>query len=234
MKKPLGLALLAGLALGGCTSKDRDMPLASTLKGAVKTMMAGKADIPGQRRAVESLSREQLVGVATDPLILVDIEASQQYATLNQISQNGQSAVFMSGDQKTLTFSRGLLTATRGMGADLMSLDVSQTRAAILAETGGKTILARTHRRLNGEHAIKITGYTCQLSDLGIVRITSIHKDMTLRRYQETCLSGDDTPVRYINDYWVAPKSKVIWKSRQWVSQTIGYIGIEVLIPERS
>ena len=129
-RSPALFVLAAALLLSACGSADRKMPVADILKERVKQIGKEKPDTAGMRRAVESLSREQLIGVATDPLILVDVEASDTYATLNQISQNGAYAIFFSGDQKTLTFTKGLLTATRGLGADLMSSDLAATSAA--------------------------------------------------------------------------------------------------------
>jgi len=54
-----------------------------------KSIGQPKPDTAKQRAAVQALSRKQLIGFGRDPLILVDIQSSQQYATLNQISQTG-------------------------------------------------------------------------------------------------------------------------------------------------
>jgi group 4 capsule polysaccharide lipoprotein GfcB/YjbF len=247
MKKPLVLMTALGVFLAACSSADRDMPMIGMLSSKLKTL-GKKPDTAGMRRAVESLTREQLIGVAKDPLILVDIETSQQYATLNQVSRNGVYAVFQSGDQKTLTFSKGLLSATRGLGADLMALDVSQTLGALQSRTTS-TVTQRRHRMLNAGNGLDTVNYTCQFSGGDRETLTSINKQLRLLKYTENCRQNDTEPdagltaemttqqreaaKTYTNTYWIDPATRIIWKSRQWGGPVIGYLGIEVLIPEK-
>lgn len=222
---------LALAVLGGCSSDDWQTPVENSLIGALRSI--GKSDdTEANRRQVEALSREQLTGIGTNPTILVDIEVTRNYASLFQISQNGQHAVFLSADNKTITFSKGLLTATRGLGADLYAADVSQTRAAIAGGASGTVATTRVHKVLSGDDRVVATRYACALTDHGIEPVVSIHKEFRLRRYVETCrLDGAEV---FANTYWVDPATKVMWTSRQWVSPLAGYFRIDVLIPGKS
>jgi len=234
MKRLLLLPLAVVLALAGCTSNKTEQPLSRQMLAAAKTAFAEKPDTESQRRAAEAISREQFIGIGTGPLILVDVESNRQYATLNQISQNGEYAVFMSLDQKSLTFSKGVLSASRGLGDDLMALDMAQTRAALQAARPGTTATRRVHYRLDGEGVMQKAAYDCRLTARGLEDLVSIHKKFRLLRYDETCHQAGQAAISYTNNYWLDPRSKVIWKSRQWVSPRAGYLGIEVLIPEKS
>jgi len=235
MKHPTVRAVLPSLALAlvlaACSSGDRSMPILDGIKAEIKARAHPKPDPEQARRAVEALSRAQMIGDTKNPLILVDIEASQQYATLGQVSQNGAYTVFMSADNRTLTFRGGLLSATRGIGDDLMSLDVSQTEAALAKNLRGVVKTRRVHRRLTALNSIRATAYSCELSDAGLESVTSFHKTFRLRKYSETCRTAAARPPVYTNIYWLDPKTRVIRKSRQWVGATAGYFGIDVLTP---
>lgn len=233
MKRTL-ISLLAAIVLVGCTSDKIETPISKTVFNTIKSKFAPKANMAEQRRAVESVTREQFIGVGKNPFILVDIEVSQQYATLNQVSVNGDFNVFISADNKTITFSKGLIVATRGLGADLTSLDASQTRAALFQTRGNSNATTRIHRMMNGVNQLETTVFTCALVNHGLENLTSIHKQFQLIRYQENCTSAGADGVSYTNTYWIHPTTRIMWKSRQWAGPVIGYLGVEVLIPSKS
>ncbi|MBZ0130308.1 MAG: YjbF family lipoprotein [Rhodobacteraceae bacterium] len=225
------IGAFAALTIVGCSSDNNPTPIQDSLIAAIREF-GKEPDTQANRRAVEALTREQLTGVGSNPTILVDVEVADAYASLFQISLNGQHDVFMTADQVTVTFSKGLLTATRGIGADLYSADVSQTRAAIQGGASGVVATARVHRSLSGDNQVIAIRYECSLVDHGVEPVVSIHKTFRLRRYVETCrFDGDEV---FANTYWVDPVTRVMWKSRQWVSPLAGYFGIDVLIPGKS
>jgi hypothetical protein len=231
IKKALSI-LFAVTILAGCASEPSETPEAKVVFQQLKNaIFSRKGDVEGQRRSVESLSREQFIGAATNPFILVDIESSRQYATLNLISKNGDHSVYLSADNKSMTLQHGLLTATRGMGADLMALDVGNTLAA-LSSTTGTTLTTRSHRSMNGENALETTVFQCDFETHGLEKVSSVNKVFSLTKITESCSGPADSALSYTNTYWIDKKSGTIWKSRQWAGSIIGYFGIDVLIPE--
>ena len=232
MRRAVWFAL--ALIVAGCSNDPSNKLVPKDMLASLKSLTSKKPDTAPMRAAVEGLTRKQLIGVATDPMILVDIEATDLYATLNQIEKNGQNAVFMSGDQKTLTFSKGLLVATRGLGADLMSLDVTETRAALAHPLRKSTNTTRTHRYLTADNHIEALVFHCALIPKGSERLISIHKSFTLLRFDEHCTSEGATSLEYTNTYWMQSAGGVMWKSRQWVGPVVGYLGVEAVIPEKS
>jgi len=53
-------------------------------------------------------------------------------------------------------------------------------------------------------------------------------------KYQEVCQPAKGTASAYTNLYWLSPQTNVIWKSHQWVGPVAGYLGLEMLISEKS
>lgn len=225
------IASVAALTIAGCGSETAETPVQDSLIDAIRSI-GKKPDTAANRRKVEALTREELTGIGTNPTILVDVEVSDAYGSLFQISQNGEHAVFMTVDQITITFSKGLLTATRGLGPDLYVADVSETRAAIQSSASGVVATTRIHKVLSGDDQVIATQYDCSLADHGIEQIVSVHKAFRLRRYVETCRFESEEV--FTNTYWVDPATRVMWKSRQWISPKGGYLGVDVLIPEKS
>ncbi len=225
------VAPLLALALAGCSSQPEQLPVLTKVKALVKGMGQKKADKATQKRLVENLTRKQLVGMGKAPLILAWIEANGNYATLSQISSNGDHAVFVSGDNKTMTFRGGVLTATRGMGADLFALDATGTLVLLRSRGQGTARLQKRYRFLNPENGLDEIRFDCTMVSGGIETVTSVHKRFRLKRFDEKCRAPGVEP--FTNTYWVDPGSGIIWRSRQWVAPKGGYVTIDVLIPAR-
>jgi len=224
---------LVALALAGCSSQPEQLPVLTRVKEIAKGLVRAKPDTTARKRLVESLSRKQLIGMGNVPLILVLIEANRNYATLTQISANGGYAVFVSGDNKTMTFRKGVLTATRGMGADLFALDATATLARLrLLKRGEVAQLQKRYRFLNAENGLDETRFDCTIGNRGVESVISVHKRFRLERFDERCSSPGKAA--FVNTYWMDPKSRIIWRSRQWVAPKGGYVTIDVLVPEKS
>jgi len=226
------LGLIAALALSACASNKDIQPMPQIMLEAAKSIVAKKPDTNAQRAEVQALTRKQFIGAGNTPMILVDIETTQQYATLAQIATNGAYDTYQSADRKSLTFTGGLLSASRGLGADLISLDNAQTQAALAAPSKDPVTTIRTHRYLNGEYQTVAVVFMCQLNNLGKEQVTSIHQNFSVLHFVENCRSEQDQPLQYTNSYWLDSKDKVMWKSRQWVGETIGYLGVDTILSQ--
>ena len=62
------------------------------------------------------------------PLLLADVEGIETVATLAIVARNKTVETWQTGDRVSLSLDQGLVTATRGLGEDLMSADNSGTR----------------------------------------------------------------------------------------------------------
>lgn len=229
------LAALSVLAvvLAGCASNPNEMSFQKQFLSEAKARFAKNDATANQRAAIESMSRKQLSGIGDNPTILIDLETLRQYGTLFQISKNGDSDVFMTFDNKTITFEHGVMVATRGLGADLMWLDATETLAAMKSRTVKSTTTKRIHKTLDGENRATGQVFDCRYKETGRQKVVSVHKQFNLTRITEDCASESKPGAEYSNEYWVDIPTGIIWKSRQWAGPVIGYLAIDVLIPAK-
>ena len=227
------LAILAGCATGAPTTTAADL-----IPRLLRTDRADPAKEAAARARIESMTRQQLIGNARVPLILVDIEIENAYATLARVAVNGPYSTYQSADRRTLTFRRGLLVATRGLGDDLMSLDASETLQALAEGAGGPdsdgVVTRRIHRRLTALNGLEVIAYNCAVLDRGPETLVRLGERLILRRYEETCRQEGRGAPAYTNIYWVDPATGQIRVSRQWMGPVGGYLGITVLLPEEA
>lgn len=143
-------------------------------------------------------------------------------ATLAPVSRRGDVTVWQTLDGITVTFQRGVLIATRGLGDDLMSADVQNT-VTILRSNMSSQYYPQIRSYLDGEDQTRFRTYQCRQSDVSVeqTRVGSISQ--TLRRVTETCVSLDRETT---NTYWLDPAGTVL-KSRQWVRPNVGYMKTE-------
>ncbi|WP_342076458.1 YjbF family lipoprotein [Yoonia sp. SS1-5] len=137
------------------------------------------------------------------PVIYVAAPKLGVAATLRKVGQNGAVTTWRSADGVQLSYRDGLLVATRGLGHDMMTADVSPLRTAI-ARGGGS--YERRISRLTGAFALDFVNWRCQL------------RKTDARDYRETCKSPAG---RFENSYRVDGAGRVIG-SRQWVSEPVG------------
>lgn len=154
------------------------------------------------------------------PLALVTVERNDALATVTIEARNGDVIDWRSFDGVGLSLRRGILIATRGLGADVMTIDVTETLEAI---AGQRMETTRIHRRLDGQFQTQTDVYVCEVSRAGPESVASLGRQMRLRRITETCTG---TAHDFENTYWVGGDG-IIWVSRQWVSPEIGLLRVD-------
>ncbi|RMD46503.1 MAG: hypothetical protein D6832_07680 [Alphaproteobacteria bacterium] len=225
------LALAAALLLAGCSS-DRDVPSAKRAVLAGVKLLATQlreteADVAARRRAVEALTAEQLLGPGVVPVILIDVEATRNYASLMMVERSATHDTFLSGDAKTITLRRGVLAKTRGFPDDILFSDVEELVAALEARPRTPVEIRHVIRRLDGEDHVTRTVYACVLAPGGVEDVVSVHRRMRLARYDERCRAPDGR--EFANVYWLGPRGIV--RSRQWLGPITGSLTIDVIVP---
>lgn len=170
--------------------------------------------------AAAALTRAAIEAQQMD-LLRVSIISLRSTDLLGKVTTNGNVVTWQSSDGVTLAMDRGLLVGTRGTGFDLMGADVAAARAS-LAGGGSHT---RRLDFMNGLDQIEQMSFQCQTVVAGRETITIVERAYATTRYEETC---ESTRVRFRNIYWV-DAGGVIWQSRQWISEGIGYLGYQRL-----
>ena len=115
--------------------------------------------------------------------------------------------LWTAADGAQVALKDGLVISTRGFGMDMMSADVPSV-AGLAADH------ARTHHYLDGADTPIRRSYTCT-----VAAPANGENIPNTRHLQESCRSDAG---KITNDYWISAGNRLV-KSRQWISQGVGY-----------
>ncbi len=167
--------------------------------------------------AVMKTAASKVLGPSATPAVKPAAGAPQIWLTLvsrgikfpmTQIDQHDGVTIYASTDGAQVFLRNGILIGTRGLGRDLMSAD-APTPAALRA--GGAH--QRSYYDLDGTDTTIRHLFTCKV-ERDAADTTAI---------AEAC-AADIGTIR--NQYWFNSAGSVS-KSRQWVSQGVGYAAVE-------
>ena len=150
--------------------------------------------------------------------IRVDKRAVNGVLFLQEDSRGYQS--FLSADNSMVVLKNGVLSATRGLGWDLISSDVAALHVALQSANTTQPY-SRTYHHLDGEDQVTATVVSCDLSRRGERSLMVDDRSMSTQLFQEKCVNTDHA---FQNLYWVAD-NKII-QSRQWAGSGIGAIAM--------
>lgn len=187
------LVIVALLCLGGCASIPGAAQFAGTLTGQT----------PARPAATPS---------ADAPEITVLMRQRGVQFRMFLIETDGAHQVWASKDGAQITLTDGVLTATRGFGADLMSAE-APSRAAL---TDARPDHPRLRYFLSGEGQTRRIAFECSVTD-GEGSAAAEGRELV-----ETCTSEIG---KTRNQYWLGADNRLL-KSREWVSPGLGYIEI--------
>lgn len=164
-------------------------------------------------------------GQVTGPLLLADSKALDAPVMLVQQGRNGDAVTWHTGDRVALTFKDGVLVATRGLGADLMTADVNNTRA-MLTGRAMPAFYTRFHSHLDGTVETRFRSFQCEVAgrEPETIKIGGRARDVT--RIEERCLSPG---LEVRNEFWRGADG-TLWKTRQWVNEDSGYLMTQRLL----
>lgn len=138
------------------------------------------------------------------------------------VRDNGPWRTYATGSRQTLVLRQGLVTATRGLGRDLMASEVDETLALLRSGKPGKA--KRVMQVLDGEDRTREIALDCTLTVGGQTRTAT---GMTGRVMTEDCAAGD---LRFRNSYVVNAAGTVI-QSHQWLPTLVGPLTMQALRP---
>jgi hypothetical protein len=216
----ISLVLLALLAAGCGT--ERQGPAAQVVQNVQALFQSGpKAAPPGP----DDLLTRDVIDQVTVPYAMVGIERRGAYASMTLAGINRDYESWVTSDGAGVILKDGLLTGTKGLGADLLTADVGGLDGLV---NGGAGDSVRVHRFLDGEGRIFALNYSCSLAKAGNETITIIGKTYATRVVKESCVSDQGS---FENSYWIGRSDGVMWQSRQWVSEGVGHILLLNLVP---
>lgn len=213
----LGLACL-GLAACG-NAPGREVTAVSVIKGLLDRPAPPATPDAGQ---VSQMAASALAGT-TGQVIVVSIPDRDVLAVMQQIERNGDHVTFGTSDRRSMTLKNGILTATRGLGHDLMSVDADRPAALIRARSEGAA--QRVNRYLDGEDQTAPLTAWCQFKRDDDVYLETGGTRRPVAQMLESCIAGQTT---FQNLYLIDGGGRIV-QSRQWISPLNGYVTIQSL-----
>lgn len=217
-----GLALVLVLALVGCGNDNATREQAAQIRGLFARLMPGGG---GEQAAGAGAVQQQLAALLSsseEPVVVIAKEGDAETASaLVRIENNGAFDTYATGQRQTLTLRDGMLTATRGLGNDLMSSDIDAVQALIRARKDGRA--PRRMRYLDGQNGTFEFRFDCtvQVGDTQTLpRVTG--GTQTLRQVNERCVS----PSRDIANSYMVDASGHVMASSQWAGPLNGNLSI--------
>jgi hypothetical protein len=209
--KRIAASLAVLMVVAGCGND----PAARALSpDTLKQIMAKPAPVtpPTQADVARALNGTQ------GPLELVTRTDNNGWSLMLRIEQNQGYETFGSSDRRSVTMRNGVLTATRGLGGDLMSSDLSGVMPLITARKSGRG--ARIMRFLDGEDQTVEIRFDCMVTPGQSIPVKAGQLNTTARQVTERCTAGNRT---ITNTYLVDDYGRSV-SAKQWAGATGGYL----------
>ena len=151
----------------------------------------------------------------------INVIRIEQKAALDmiEIARDGMLSSYMSASRRGVILKNGIITQTQGIGGDL---SISQHQTYDLLDTD--RIFTKTHGYLGGHNKIQSVAFRC----IRTARATDYFGLRDSRRLltpvDEVCSNNTQS---HENVYFLYPKSGQVFRSRQWVSDQIGFLRVE-------
>lgn len=222
-----GLAILLCAGLAACSSGGQNS-LSSALLSKVTSRFKDNSDAPKpQQRAPLTRAAVNASGAS---LIRARLVQEQGRTILSGAAQNSGYVTFVSPLGQSLTLRGSLITASRGLGYDLLSVG-----------TRGNDPVANPTRPANWPASITRsytfpgTGpsgntvvFTCNFArqkqrNIEIVEV--VHRGVEIT---ETCANNS---MRFENVHFADVKTGFVWRSLQWLGPEQGVIDLEIIEP---
>lgn len=187
------------------------------LKNNLTSAGKGKAAAQPPMRLSDALK------ASPSPMAALVSRGSNAKTLLQQVDTNGPYRTYFTPGGQSLTFRNGFVTATRGLGNDLMSSSFGETHALISARKSGSG--TRTLRYLTGEGRTVELVFDCVITQAGNEHMIAGELNIRTQVMEESCTNEHYS---FSNGYQVAPSGMVV-SSRQWLSPMTGYAAIDQL-----
>lgn len=219
------LAVSALVLLGACSSGGgNNMPIMSAIKDVI--LPSKDAGGPPQARAPLTRARIEANGLA---LVRAQIDGEEISNILSAKSLNGLYVTYVSAFQQTIAMKGTLITATRGLGGDLLA--VADGRADPVANLtppdNWPASISRSYRFPDDGPGGRLVSVDCNILRGSEIQITIVEITYDVTAMSETC-SGEGEAFTNIH---LVDETGQIWQTRQWIGSKLGYLNMEVLEP---
>lgn len=221
MRKLLVLCVVGSVA--ACSSGGTS-PVFTAIKGVI---LPSKDE--GPTAPPMTLTRERIVasGLAA---VRARIEGEEVSNILSATSLNTPYVTYVSAFRQSITMIGGLVTASRGLGGDMLSVrnDANDPIAILTPVADWPSDFTRDYRFPGVGPEGMLIPVSCKLIKGSASEITIVEVSYEVTEFTEVC---DGQNVSFSNTYYAETETGQIWQSRQWTGAKRGYLNIEVLEP---
>lgn len=223
MHRSVAPLALAALLLAGCGSQ-RD-PVLSEAMGALAGMWSSDSAPTPQRQVTRADIERSNVAA-----ILARLESDQRGTVLYATADNGGFVTYVSPLLQQVTLKGAEVTATRGLGTDLLS-GWSSSNDPLVRPTPPGAWPARVDRvyefPAEGVQG-RVERYTCTFERGKLSEAVILQTRYSGVEIAETCTGADG---RFENLHFVDPGTGVVRRSLQWIGPKMGHVDMQVLEP---
>jgi hypothetical protein len=216
------LATLALLSACGNSGEGQDYSRPTAALVAKFSAAAKKGPTLATLDANGVATLRQALEKDRQPIYLVVNPVLKYLNLMAPYGQNGGVITWSSEQYETISMRDGVVVATRGFGADLMT-SVAPTAASLAAGIG------KTHREfyyLDGADQKAVFTFDCTLHSAGTESINILGKGFTARKVVETC-SGPNGG--FENLFWF-DQGHNIRQSSQWTAPVLNNFSLQRVI----
>lgn len=210
------------LSLAACGNDVQARRGADTVKDLAllaKSRLSGEKPAQAEAANPVAMINNALTVIPDAPLQFILVEKTGGFAVSSIYGSNGKNVTWISPDRKSMTLTSGMLTATRGFGGDLMSVEDGGAARLVSSRRSGQ--VTKTYRFLNGLDETARMVVNCAIATGGFDHVSSGEISTSARVVTEKCMSADG--FEFTNTYWIDSGGRTV-QSVQWASASIGQI----------
>jgi hypothetical protein len=218
----LGVVCALAMSLAACGNDkqaNRGTDTVKELAQLAKSRLTGKKGPPAAAPDPLAVIESTMAAIPDAPLQFILLEKNGGFAVSAIYGQNGQNVTWISSDSKSTTLSSGVLTATRGFGGDLMSVEDGGAARLITSRQPGS--VEKNYRFLNGEDETERLVVRCVIALGGVDQVNSGEISVSAQVVTESCQLNET--FEFSNTYWIDGSSRMV-QSIQWAGFSIGNI----------
>lgn len=205
-------AFVLGLVLTGCSNERSDDNVLTVARAVLPTAPDGPAQAPTPEQVAQYV--DLALASESGPMALMQFEQTGNTAVLHQIGANRPYRTWTTWGQsegRTVSSRGGMVTATRGLGRDLMSSDVDAVLELVSARRPGR--VWHQLRFLDGENQIYAIKADCAIARGAATHVQAGAIDRPAVVMTATCAAGRHV---FENTYAVDAAGRVL-RAEQWL-----------------
>jgi hypothetical protein len=162
------------------------------------------------------------------PLLRISAQTIGVKTLFALVAENGDFRTYLNNNKMSVTYNKGIITATRGFGLDLLSQGISIKPEEMFVDPDTPKFYTRTQQQLVNIKTLAELNYNCVLEKGDTEDLIIVEINYQVQKFTEICRNDKRA---FSNFYWVDEDNQQIWKSAQSIGEQAGFFITEVLVP---